>query len=84
MRYGEIHALRIFFVILLGMRAKLFCGLCAQQLLSDFVLGLWTSSDVFCSFRRLIFATGRRLLRGKLCDGLRTIAAWKYKRMRQR
>ena len=64
--------------------SHIFCSLCAQQLLSDFVLGLRTSSDVFCSFRRPIFATGRRLLRGKLCDGLRTIAAWKYKRMRQR
>ena len=66
------------------MSPTFFVAFVAQQPLSDFVLGLWTSSDVFCSFRRLIFATGRRLLRGKLCDGLRTIAAWKYKRMRQR
>jgi hypothetical protein len=34
--------------------SHIFCSLCAQQLLSDFVLGLRTSSDVFCSFRRLI------------------------------
>ena len=64
--------------------SHIFVAFVAQQPLSDFVLGLWTSSDVFCSFRRLIFATGRRLLRGKLCDGLRTFAAWKHKRMRRR
>jgi hypothetical protein len=32
---------------------------------NSFVLGLWTSSDVFRCFRLLIVATGRRMLRGK-------------------
>jgi len=57
------------------------CGLCAQQLLGDFVLGLRSSSDVFDCFVFSYLQAADDCLVVNFAMDSDSFAAWKDKRM---